>query len=437
MSGAVCYANDSLFSPDPQVNQARGLIEKKQYKHALSLLRHKIDQQKTIAHQHDVLFLIGIASIRLAENTPLSESEDILNLAIASFRRILIDNPRLVRVRLELAYAFFLKHEDELAKEHFEIVLADDPVPAMAHNIRRFLQKIQKRKRLGGYFSFSIAPSTNINSGTDNKVIYLLDNIPFQISEESRQKSGIGFLTRGGIDYEYPFANSWRWITGVDLSHSEYGNSQFDNSSLFFRSGVRYLLSNASNIKIQGNVGGVWQAHQRQYRSYGLRLDGSHRITQKWYLQGSSSWQKRTYRVNSDYNGNYVSYNSNLSYLLNSLWRINFGGGVSYDRPHSINARNRRWNLSLGAISYLPHGWVISSHIQKGGTQYQGRWSSVPNFSSRSDSQLIYHAGVFNQNLVIGGFSPKLSLIREKNDSNSLFNQYNRNRAELTFIRQF
>ncbi len=43
-------------------------------------------------------------------------------------------------MRLELARAFFLKHEDTLARLHFEQVLAGDVPPAVAANIQRFLR---------------------------------------------------------------------------------------------------------------------------------------------------------------------------------------------------------------------------------------------------------------------------------------------------------
>ena len=59
--------------------------------------------------------------------------------ASASFRTILIDQPELVRVRLELARAFFLKGRGRAgAREHFERVLAGDvPDAVVAANVQR------------------------------------------------------------------------------------------------------------------------------------------------------------------------------------------------------------------------------------------------------------------------------------------------------------
>ncbi|MDD9857283.1 MAG: hypothetical protein OXU96_04460 [Gammaproteobacteria bacterium] len=46
-----------------------------------------------------------------------------------------------------MARAFFLKGDDALARRHFERVLAGDPSPAMAANIRRFLRAIRDRRK--------------------------------------------------------------------------------------------------------------------------------------------------------------------------------------------------------------------------------------------------------------------------------------------------
>ena len=84
-----------------------------------------------------VLFVLGLAATQASLPPDVSEErrELLLNLAIASFRVILINSPELVRVRLELARAFFLKGEDSLSQRHFESVLAGNlPEPVVAND---------------------------------------------------------------------------------------------------------------------------------------------------------------------------------------------------------------------------------------------------------------------------------------------------------------
>ena len=102
----------------------------------------------------EVLFQTGLAALAAAERADLSKTarRALYNEAAIAFLTILINRPELVRVRLELARAFFLKGQDGLARRHFELVLAGGPPPAVAANIRRFLAVMRDRKRFTGYF---------------------------------------------------------------------------------------------------------------------------------------------------------------------------------------------------------------------------------------------------------------------------------------------
>ena len=97
------------------VDEARALVKAGRFNEALVLLRPFIERG-TI--ETDVLFLLGLASNGASQKPGLAEEdrEALLDGAIAAFRSILIHEPGLVRVRLELGLAFFLKKEDDLAR---------------------------------------------------------------------------------------------------------------------------------------------------------------------------------------------------------------------------------------------------------------------------------------------------------------------------------
>ena len=86
---------------------ARVLIENGKYDEALDAL-HPL--AKTHPKRTDILFLLGLAAIERSEQPDITEPdrEALLADAITALRTILIDQPDLVRVRLELARAFFL-----------------------------------------------------------------------------------------------------------------------------------------------------------------------------------------------------------------------------------------------------------------------------------------------------------------------------------------
>ena len=94
-------------------------------------------------------FRTGMKALANASNMQDGEErEAALDEAVDAFRSILVNSPELVRVRLELAHALFLKGEDILARRHFEQVLAGNLPPAVVANIARFLRVIRARRKV-------------------------------------------------------------------------------------------------------------------------------------------------------------------------------------------------------------------------------------------------------------------------------------------------
>ena len=58
---------------------------------------------------------------------------------------LLVNEPGLVRIRLEQAPSFFYQPQDGASREPFERVLSGEPPPAVAANVRRFLPQIRAR----------------------------------------------------------------------------------------------------------------------------------------------------------------------------------------------------------------------------------------------------------------------------------------------------
>ena len=105
-----------------------------------------------------VLFQIGLAATGASQQPGLADGQRkaLLDEAIGAFRTMLIDRPGLVRVRLELARAFFLKGENDLSRRHFEHVLTGNPPAPVLANVRRFLAEIRERRRWTLHAGFAL-----------------------------------------------------------------------------------------------------------------------------------------------------------------------------------------------------------------------------------------------------------------------------------------
>ena len=218
-------AAESLpLSPGPGVSAARALVRAGRFVEALTDLRPLLQ-----AHpgRTDILFLTGLAAIEAAQkpDTPESDRQALLDEAIASLRTILTNRPGLVRVRLELARAFFLKGEDSLARGHFERVLAGKPPAPVVANVQRFLAEIRARRRWTMYLGAAMSPDSNIGGASDEQIIYIND-LPFRRDAEELTTSGIGVSVWTGGEYQHPLGDRLRLRLGGDLSRQDYGGKQ-------------------------------------------------------------------------------------------------------------------------------------------------------------------------------------------------------------------
>ena len=102
------------------------MIQEGKYDEALAILRPLAWGREV---DGSVLFQIGLAATGASQQPGLADDQRkaLLDEAIGAFRTMLIDRPGLVRVRLELALALFLKGENDLSRRHFEHVLAVNP----------------------------------------------------------------------------------------------------------------------------------------------------------------------------------------------------------------------------------------------------------------------------------------------------------------------
>ena len=113
-------------APTGGLKEAQALNKAGRFGEALAILRPLASENP---RHPNIRFLVGIAAIGASQQRGVSEDrrDELLDEAIAALRSMLVRRPDLVRVRLELARAFFLKGEDRLARRHFEQVLADKP----------------------------------------------------------------------------------------------------------------------------------------------------------------------------------------------------------------------------------------------------------------------------------------------------------------------
>ena len=427
-------------APDlPGLAAARALIDAGRFEDALAILNPLAQEHLDHPRRTDILFLSGLAATQASQGLDVSEErrELLLNLGIASFRFILFDRPELVRVRLELARAFFLKGEDSLSQRHFEWVLAGEPPEPVVANIRAFLNQIRARRRWSFSLGAAIAPDTNIGGTSDERTIYIF-GLPFQRDLEELTTSGVGLSVWGGAEYQYPLSERMRLRSGASLSRREHEGSRFDEAFVSVHLGPRILLDESTEASLLATASQRWAGTVKDQHALGGRLEVGHRVNRALTVNGRMSWEDRHYRTRTSLDGPALDVSLGGSYVIAPTVRADVSAGYGRERPERMRERHERYRVGAGVSVILPFGFTVGGGGDYRWTDFEAGWfPHVADGGPRQDRTWSARASVYNRGITLYGFSPEVSVVHEVRKTNAQLFDYERTRGELRFVRQF
>ena len=452
MLAAPCLAATdapTTSAPTASMAEARKLLRERKFEEALTVLR-QIARGPAV---HDsVRFLLGLAAVEGSQrlDIPAPGRDALLDEGIAAFHAMLVRRPELVRVRLELARAFFLKDEDRLAKRHFEQVLAGKPPAGVALNVNRFLAEIRARKRWSLRLGMALAPDTNIGAGSDERIIYIDIGgrlLPFRRDADELTTSGIGVSAWLGGEYQYPLgdpgtgsgASQWRLRAGGNLSRKEYRESAFDQMTVAGHVGPRWLIGRTSEISLLLSGVHHWTGsglEEPSHHDIGLRVEGMHRINPRTTLNARVSRHERRYDKDTHRDGPATNVSLGVGWVASPTVRIDASVGWGRLRPETERERHSRRSVQVGATAALPWGFTVGSGALRW-TDYEGNWAPFVVDTPRRDLTRTIRLFAHNRALTLEGFSPQLSVTQEQRSTNAQLHDYERISGELRFVRLF
>ena len=390
----------------------------------------------------ETLFREGMTAVHEASVTPDEDRRDaLLDEAIAAFRTMLVADPNLVRVRLELARAFYFKGEDSLARQHFEAVLAGGVPEPVAANIHAFLAEIRARRRWSISAGFAIAPDTNIGAGSDERTIFIPvfgQPLPFQRDEEELTSSGVGLVLWGGGEYQYPMSAGGRLRAGANVSRREHSGSRFDEASVAVHLGPRALIDARTEASVLLTAGQRWAGTVKDHHSLGGRIEAAHRVSRSVTVNGRLSLEDRHYRTRTELDGAAGDISLGGAWVIAPTVRLELSAGYGRERPERERERHERYRVGAGVSVALPYGFTVSGGGDYRWTNFEPGWfPHVEDGGARKDETWSARASVYNRGFTLMGFSPELGVVHEVRTTNAQLYDYERTSGELRFVRQF
>ena len=354
--------------------------------------------------------------------------------AIARFRAMLGRDPTLVRVRLDLALAYFQARQDGRAASHFRQALGAPDLPTAARdNALRFLDEIRRRRTWSVSTQVALAPDNNINAATRARIVELF-GLPAVLSEDARQTSGVGLSFNVTGTHEARISPDLRFRTSANVSTRTYRKRQYNDRTLTLRAGPRFLFE-------RFDLRPALTARARQLggelyvREGGLEVSGDWQVAPEWRLSGTLSAERLFYET---FLGNGHGYGVQVSvtraFGQATSVRVDTGG-----RRESVESEANSWRQLVVGVSFtreLPRGFVVTV-----GPSYQWRNHDRPIFifgpEARRDRTVTGRISISNRNFEVFGFMPEITVRRERRNSNLSLYRYTREVAEFAFVRTF
>jgi len=366
--------------------------------------------------------------------------------AAKKFRSALADDPTLTLVRAELAETLYLMGDDDSAKHHLDLLLGVAPTAEQARNIESFIEAIDARRPFTLNAYVSVAPSTNINNGTKNNVIYV-DGLPVVIDSQSKEKSGVGFAAGFNAGYTKRLDEYMTAVIAGGANVLLYKESKYN----------QYLINQAAELRLDtqsGYLGLGVIASQALYGdlvseetfpdltgsvsaySVGPRISLFHHFARDLAFNGDIVLQRQEY-PDRDYQN---AWNTTIDGKISKIFATDLSGYVSGSIQRNQTAYREDldyWAFFGGAGVYKEMTWGVTATLDLdiGRTVYDGNFPLMG--EPRQDWQYDATISLWKRDWNLWGVAPVLEYTFTYNDSNIAFYEYTDNTIDLRLTKQF
>lgn len=285
--------------------------------------------------------------------------------AVSALERMLLINPDLPRVRLELGVLYFRLGSFEVARTYLEVALKTPNLPPeVRERAEKFMAEIQARQnpsRFTGDFFLGWRYQTNANLGPSGSTVRLFGQSA-NLNQSSSGQADWGVVSSAQIRHTYDFGRQDR--SQLESTLTAYASRQFQvataNVSLLdFTTGPRFQAFNGIfedvTFKPFVTLGQIWVYDTPYYSSFGSGMENTVLLTNR--LRNTSNFVFRRHShadnwyltTNSSYSGMEYSATTAFQYQLSSLVMVFANGtGTRFEADLTQTQSYELWGASGG-----------------------------------------------------------------------------------------
>ena len=356
-----------------------------------------------------------------------------LDEAIRMYREILANDPKLTAVRAELARALYDNEEDRSAAHHLFLLRASAPNTIAQRTFDTAINAIEARKTWSFNIWGSIAPSTNFNNGTNLEVVNV-GGLDFEVGNQARERSGIGFRGGGNISYNMRFSEDISLIVSGGSNLVQYDGDRFDYSSTNQTALLRYRQPKYTvafgAVSAQG-----WYGADEFAWSVGPQAVISYLVTPKaqLYTQLKHVWTR--FDIASYRDGWASTANTELKYAWSDTTLLFARAGLGRIKTQREHLSNWNGNGSLGFYHELPWGLTGLAEANVFYSVSDGNYPLLA--EQREQTRVMGRLSVTKRDFYWRGLAPQLEYTYIRNFSNDALSRYDAHGVALTVTRDF
>lgn len=289
--------------------------------------------------------------------------------AVSALERMLIIDPNLPRVRLELGVLYYRLGSYEVSRTYLEGALQSPDVPAdVRGKAEEFLAQVNKQRnpsRFSGEVFFGLRYQSNANLGPADSSVRLFGQVA-NLNQQALGTSDWGVVGSALVRHVYDFGRQDG--TQLESNFTAYGNRQFQITQanialLDLNTGPRFRAFRDSFEDVTFRpflaAGYVWVNDTPYYGSYGAGVESGILLSDRLRNTTIVAWRQLNYPdtnylpQNSLFTGLQLSANTNFQYKISSsVTGYVFGNAQRYANTQSTPWQSYMLEGVGAAVSY-------------------------------------------------------------------------------------
>lgn len=359
--------------------------------------------------------------------------------AINIYRKIISYRPDLNSIRMELAIALFMDHQDTAARVQLDKVRSVKNLPDSAYErINQYIDAINQRNSWQIEGGFSYIKTDNVENVSDRLDI---ENTGFIKSKSMLPQKANGLAYNFSIAKDFNIYQSHYFsLNNETVGKTYWDNHQYDDFSNRLFLGYAHKKNDRA-IRVQPFYDKRRYGGSSYHWSNGVQFGYSLWLSPNWQSYNTLEYERRYFFERKELSGNIKTFSVNLIWYRSpkQLWYI----GTTFLRE---NTQERQYssdikNIRLGWLQEYP--WGISTKLSMSTTIRQFKAEAVlggilPLGKTRRDHIYTVTALLWKRDWHLWNITPKLSFNWKKQKSNlDTLYSYREKYATIVFEKVF